>query len=83
MTEAETGGHLGYEKSERFGSDDARNGDKRKCANSGYGSVRIDMPQDRNSTFELRAAKKRQKGISDTNQKILSIYAEEMAARQV
>lgn len=57
--------HLGYEKSERSNCDDYRNGYKTKRVNSGYGSVEIEVPQDRKSTFEPQVVKKRQKDISD------------------
>ena len=43
--------HLGYQKSERSDSDDYRNGYKSKRINSSYGSMDIDVPQDRKSTF--------------------------------
>ena len=56
--------HLGYEKSERSDSDDYRNGYKRKRVNSRYGSMEIEVPQDRKSILNLRV-KKRQKYISD------------------
>ncbi len=52
MMEAEMDDHLGYEKSERSDSDDYRNGYKRKRVNSRYGSMEIEVPQDRKSTFE-------------------------------
>lgn len=42
----------------------------------------IDVPQDRNSTFEPKAGKKRQKDISDIDQKIISMYAKGMTMRQ-
>ena len=44
MMEAEMDDHLGYEKSQRSASDDARNGYKQKQVNSSYGSVTIDVP---------------------------------------
>lgn len=50
--------HLGYEKSERSDSGDARNGCKQKTLNSSCGSMKIDVPQDRKSTFEPRIVKK-------------------------
>ena len=37
MMEAEMDGHLGYEKSEHFDSDDYHNGYKEKTVNSSYG----------------------------------------------
>ena len=43
--------------------DDYRNGYKEKTVNSSYGSMRIDVPQDRKSTFEPKVLKKRQKDI--------------------
>ena len=63
--------------------DDYRNGYKEKTVNSGYGSMRIDVPQDRKSTFEPKVLKKRQKDISDIDQKIISMYAKGMTTRQI
>ena len=63
--EAEMDDHLGYEKSQRSDNDDYRNGYKRKQINSRYGSMEIEVPQDRKSTFEPQVVKKRQKDISD------------------
>lgn len=81
--EAETDEHLGYEKSQHFDSDDYRNGYKRKRVNSRYGSMEIDVPQDRNSNFEPQVIRKRQKDISDIDQKIISMYAKGMTTRQI
>ncbi len=83
MMEAEMDDHLGYEKSQRSDSDDYRNGYKQKQVNSSYGSMTIDVPQDRKSTFEPQVVKKRQKDISDIDQKIISMYAKGMTTRQI
>ena len=83
MMEAEMDEHLGYEKSERSDNDDYRNGYKRKQVNSRYGSMEIEVPQDRKSTFEPQVVKKRQKDISDIDQKIISMYAKGMTTRQI
>lgn len=86
MMEAEMDAHLGYGKSERVDRSeqtDYRNGTKRKQVNSSYGSMAIDVPQDRNSTFEPQVVKKRQKDISDIDQKIISMYAKGMTTRQI
>ena len=83
MMEAEMDTHLGYEKSERSDSDDYRNGYKEKTVNSSYGSVRLEVPQDRKSTFNPKVVKKRQKDISDIDQKIISMYAKGMTTRQI
>lgn len=83
MMEAEMDDHLGYEKSERSDSDDYRNGYKSKQINSSYGSMEIQVPQDRKSTFQPQVVKKRQKDISDIDQKIISMYAKGMTTRQI
>ena len=83
MMEAEMDDHLGYEKSQRSDNDDYRNGYKRKQVNSRYGSMEIEVPQDRKSTFEPQVVKKRQKDISDIDQKIISMYAKGMTTRQI
>ena len=87
MMEAEMNDHLGYEKSERTNDDSEgrnyRNGYKSKRVNSSYGSMDIDVPQDRNSSFEPKIVKKRQKDISDIDQKIISMYAKGMTTKQI
>lgn len=74
MMEAELDYHLGYEKSERTDSTrevrDYRNGYKTKQVDSSFGSMDIEVSQDRLSEFEPQVVKKRQKDISD----ILSKY---------
>ena len=86
MMEAEMDDHLGYGRSERIDRSeqtDYRNGTKQKQVNTSYGSMTIDVPQDRNSTFEPQVVKKRQKDISSIDQKIISMYAKGMTTRQI
>lgn len=83
MMETEMDEHLGYQKSQRSDSEDYRNGYKRKRVNSRYGAVDIQVPQDRNSTFEPQVVRKRQKDISSIDQKIISMYAKGMTTRQI
>lgn len=83
MMETEMDDHLGYAKSQRSDNDDYRNGYKTKQVNSSYGSMEIEVPQDRKSTFEPQVVKKRQKDISDIDQKIISMYAKGMTTRQI
>ena len=83
MMEAEMNNHLGYSKSERSDNDDYRNGYKSKRVNSSYGAMEIEVPQDRKSIFEPQVVKKRQKDISDIDQKIISMYAKGMTTRQI
>lgn len=56
---------------------------ERKQVNTSYGSMTIDVPQDRNSTFELQVVKKRQKDISDIDRKFIFMYAKGMTTRQI
>ena len=83
MMESEMDHHLGYGKSERSDSEDYRNGYKTKRVNSSCGSMEIQVPQDRKSTFNPQIVKKHQKDISDIDQKIISMYAKGMTTRQI
>ena len=83
LMEAEMDTHLGYQKSERSDGDNYRNGYKTKRVNTNYGSMEIDVPQDRNSSFDPQVVKKRQKDISGIDQKIISMYAKGMTTRQI
>ena len=83
MMKAEMGYHLGYEKSARSDSDNARNGYKSKRVNSSYGNFSVEVPQDRNSTFEPQIVPKRKKDISTIDQKIISMYARGLSTRQI
>ena len=56
MMEAEMSRHLGYEKSERSDSDNARNGHKSKRVNSGYGNFSVEVPQDRKKSSQCMNA---------------------------
>ena len=84
MMEAEMDEPLGYEKSERSDSDNYRNGYKSQRITGSYGSIDIQVPQDRESAFEPQVVKKRQKDISDIAQKMISMYyAKGMTTRQI
>ena len=69
MMEAEMDDHLGYQKSEQSDNDDYRNGYKSKRVNSSYGSMEIEVSQDRRSPFQPQVVKKRQKDISDIDRR--------------
>ena len=75
MMEAEMDDHLGYEKSERSDNDDYRNGYKRKRVNSSYGSMEIEVPQDRKSTLYAKGMTTRQ--ISETIEDIYGFETSE------
>lgn len=83
MLAAELDNHLGYDEYERSDSSNARNGKKQKQIRSKYGEMTIDVPQDRKSSFEPKVVKKRQKDISNIEDKIISMYAKGLTTRQI
>ena len=83
MLEAEMDEHLGYDKYERSGEPDYRNGTKLKNVRSKYGEFEVDVPQDRDSSFEPKVLPKRQKDISAIDDKIIAMYAKGMTTRQI
>lgn len=87
MMESEMDEHLGHSKYQHSSDDEDydnyRNGTKKKSVRSTYGEFEIDVPQDRKSTFEPHIVKKRQKDISEIDQKIISMYARGLTTRQI
>ena len=83
MLETEMDDHLGYNRYERSGEPNYRNGTKSKTVRSKYGEFQVDVPQDRQSSFEPQVLPKRQKDISSIDDKIISMYAKGMITRQI
>ena len=83
MLEVEMNEHLGYEKYSRENKDNYRNGYKEKQIKSKYGEFEIEVPQDRNSTFEPTVVNKRQKDISEIDDKIIKMYAQGTSTRDI
>ena len=65
MLELELDNHLGYEPYERNESFNSRNGKKSKMVRRKYGQLEIDVPQDRDGSFEPQIVKKTKKYISN------------------
>lgn len=83
MLETEMDSHLGYDRYERSSEPNYRNGTKPKTVRSKYGEFEVDVPQDRQSSFEPQVLPKRQKDISLIDDKIVSMYAKGMTTRQI
>ena len=83
MLETEMDEHLGYQKYARSDSDNARNGTKSKKIVSSYGTMNIDVPQDRYSSFEPKIVQKRKKDISDIEGKIIAMYSKGLSTTQI
>lgn len=83
MLESEMDEHLGYQEYERSDNPDSRNGKKTKKIRGHFGETEIEVPQDRDGSFEPKVVKKRQKDISGIEQKIIALYAKGMTTRQI
>src|SRR6516164_2859612 len=82
---AELTDHLGYEKHDPagYGSGNVRNGTTEKTLKGKNGEVTIDVPRDRNGTFEPQIVKKHQTRFDGFDEKILSMYAWGMTTRDI
>ena len=80
---AELDEHLGYEKNARKPSDNKRNGTGSKRLKTDDGQLDIDVPRDRDGSFEPQLVKKRQTRFTSVNDKILYLYAKGMSTRDI
>ena len=83
MMQTEMNHHLGYEPYERTTEANYRNGLKSKKLRSSYGEIGINVPQDREGTFEPKIVPKRKKDISQIESKIIKMYAKGLSTRQI
>lgn len=77
--------HLGYEKHSPEGKNtgNSRNGKSSKKIRSKRGQIEIDVPRDRDSSFEPQLVKKRQTRFDGFDDKIISMYARGMTCREI
>jgi putative transposase len=82
---AELTHHLGYEKHAAAGqgSGNSRNGASSKTLKGDFGEVRIEVPRDRNGSFEPKIVGKHQRRFTGFDDKILSMYARGMSTREI
>jgi transposase-like protein len=75
--EGEITDHLGYDKHERAtsGATNSRNGRRTKTVTTEVGPVEIDVPRDREGTFEPKIVRKRQRRLSGVDEMVLSLSA--------
>ena len=83
--QAELSHHLGYSKHDPKGnnSGNSRNGKSKKTLKGDFGSLPLEVPRDRNSTFEPQTVPKGQTRFEGFDDKILSLYARGMTTRQI
>lgn len=84
MMETEMDDHIGSLKNEQnLDRNNYRNGYKEKKILSNLGEMSISVPQDRNSTFDSYIVPKRQKDISEIDQKIINMYGRGMTTNDI
>ena len=83
MLKAELDEHLDYEYGEKPLSLNTRNGSSKKTVKSSYGNIDLNIPRDREGSFEPQALKKYQKDISNIENQIISMYAKGMTTRNI
>ena len=83
--EAELTDHLGYDEHavEGRGSGNSRNGSGTKTLQTEQGPVPIEVPRDRNGSFEPQLVKKHQRRFDGFDDKIMGMYARGMSARDI
>lgn len=79
--------HLGHEKYQAESgreSTNVRNGSRSKTVISdAAGEVEVNVPRDRESTFEPQIVKKRQRRLADVDEIVLSLYAKGMTTGEI
>ena len=83
--EAELTDHLGYEPNapQGRGSGNNRNGKSQKTVQSDSGPLQIEVPRDRNGSFDPQLVKKRQRRLKGFDEKVISLYARGMSTRDI
>jgi putative transposase len=76
---------LGYERDDPAGagSGNSRNGFSPKTISTTNGPVTIDVPRDRNGTFEPKIVPKRARRLGQIDEMVLSLYARGMSTRDI
>ena len=83
--ETELDTHLGYAKHGRHGnpSGNTRNGTSQKTVKGEQGQIELEVPRDRQGTFEPHLVKKGQTRLEGFDEKILAMYARGMTTRDI
>ena len=82
---AEMTEHVGYEKHEAAGdgSGNSRNGKSAKTIKGTFGTLPIEVPRDRNGTFEPQIVSKHQTRFTGFDENIISLYARGLSTREI
>ena len=83
LLEAEMSHHLGHERGQPRKGSNARNGHSRKTVHTETGSVVVNVPRDREGTFEPQLIGKHQRRLEGFDEKVLALYARGMTTRDI
>src|SRR5215217_6292339 len=75
--------HLGYEPHERAGAANSRNGSTPKRLHTEAGTVELDVPRDRDGSFEPRLVRKGQRRLDGIDKIVIGLYARGMTVRDI
>lgn len=83
--QAELTHHIGYEKHDPAGrgSGNSRNGTSKKTIQGDFGKAEIEVPRDRNGSFEPKIIPRHERRFTGFDDKILSMYARGMTTREI
>jgi putative transposase len=81
--EVEMSKHLGYERHERSPSTNSRNGASSKTLQSDVGPVTIEVPRDRDSSFDPVIVPKHSRRLSGFDEQVLSLYAKGFTTQDI
>ena len=83
--EAELSDHLGYEKHAPSGKNfsNSRNGHSPKTLKGDLGEIPIEIPRDREGSYEPQMVKKHQTRFEGFDDKIIAMYARGMTTRDI
>jgi putative transposase len=75
--------HLGHERNQPRRGTNARNGYSRKTVHTETGSVVVNIPRDREGSFEPQLIGKHQRRLEGFDEKVLALYARGMTTRDI
>lgn len=85
VLEGEMTAHLGYDKHAAEGRNrsNSRNGRNLKRLKSGAAELEIEVPRDREGSFEPQLVRKRQRRLPGFDDKVIALYARGMTTREI
>jgi len=83
ILEGELDAHLGYDKHEKTPSINARNGSQKKVIKTEFGETQIEVPRDREASFDPVLVPKRSRYSTGVENLIISLYSKGMSVSDI